>query len=345
MTSGLDGLDGLISGGYVTRRKHPTEDLFILNYTPKTQYEGLWNDTTMSCRGLIVDSSGRIRARCFRKFFNYEEVGHEVSARMSSSMPFRVYDKVDGSLGILYWVGDEPFIATRGSFESDQARRANEILRSRPRPGLRRDLTYLLEIVYPSNRICVDYGGMEDLVLLATLDTETGEEVFGVDAPFSRADEIAEVSDFSSMKSMNLPNKEGFVVRFEDSFRFKIKFEDYVRLHSLIFSVSSRSIWRDMMEGREVAVDALPDEVYGWISREKEGMLARYDAIASRAAEAFAGIKHLERKEFAAAALEYDWSPVLFAMLDGKPWGRMVWKMVEPEYRTPFGDEKIQEEA
>ena len=125
MTYGLDGLDHLVDEGYITRRKHPSEDLFILNYTPKTQYEGFWNDVTLSCRGLIVDSAGTIRARCFRKFFNYEEVFHEVSTRTSSSMHFKVYDKVDGSLGILYWVGDEPFIATRGSFESEQAKRAN----------------------------------------------------------------------------------------------------------------------------------------------------------------------------------------------------------------------------
>lgn len=345
MISGLEDLDGLVSGGYIAKRKHPSEDLFILNYTPKTQYEGLWNDTTMSCRGLIIDSRGSIKARCFKKFFNYEEVIGEVSLRAASSMPFKVYDKVDGSLGILYWVGDEPFIATRGSFESDQARRANEILRRSPRPGLRRDLTYLFEIVYPANRICVDYGGMEDLVLLATLDTETGEEVFGVPSPFVRAEEISEVSDFSSMKSLNLPNKEGFVVRFEDSFRFKIKFDDYVRLHSLIFSVSSRSIWRSMMEGREIPVDMLPDEIYRWVRSEKEDITARRDSIASAASEAFSRIAHLGRKEFAGAALEYEWPQVLFAMLDGKPWDHMVWKMVEPDYRTPFGDEKIQEEA
>lgn len=339
MTYGLDGLDHLVDEGYITRRKHPSEDLFILNYTPKTQYEGFWNDVTLSCRGLIVDSAGTIRARCFRKFFNYEEVFHEVSTRTSSSMHFKVYDKVDGSLGILYWVGDEPFIATRGSFESEQAKRANEILRSKPYASLRRDLTYLFEIVYPANRICVDYGGVEDLVLLATLDTETGEEVFGEEVPFNRAEEVSEVSDFSSLKSLNLPNREGFVVRFEDSFRFKIKFEDYVRLHSLIFSISSKSVWRTLMEGDKFQLDMLPDEVFGWVRSEEANLKGAYDSIARKASRIFDGISRLGRKEFAMRALEYDCSAILFAMLDGKPWERMVWKMVEPEYRTPFVEE------
>lgn len=345
MTSGLEDLDRLVSEGYITRRKHPSEDLFILNYTPKTQYEGFWNETTMSCRGLIVDPSGAIRARCFKKFFNLEEVHHEVVSRTAASMPFKVYDKVDGSLGILYWIGDEPFIATRGSFDSQQARRANEILKSRPRPGLRRDFTYLVEIVYPANRICVDYGSKEDLVLLAVMDTETGGEVFGEPAPFAKTDEISEVSDFSSMKSLNLPNREGFVVRFEDSFRFKIKFEDYVRLHSMIFSVSSRSIWRSMMEGREIPMDMLPDEVYKWVGSERDSIRKEYDIVVGEAERVFSEIRHLDRKDFAARALEYKCSGVLFKMLDERPWEHMVWKMVEPQYRTPFGDEKIQEEA
>jgi RNA ligase len=38
---------------------------------------------------------------------------------------------MDGSLGILYWIKDKPFVATRGSFESDQAVKATKILHER----------------------------------------------------------------------------------------------------------------------------------------------------------------------------------------------------------------------
>ena len=34
-------------------------------------------------------------------------------------------EKIDGSLGILYWVGDEAKIATRGSFTSRQAEKVD----------------------------------------------------------------------------------------------------------------------------------------------------------------------------------------------------------------------------
>lgn len=333
-------MEALIAEGYISRRRHPSEDLYILNYTPKTQYERFWNETTTACRGLIVDGSGGIKARCFSKFFNYEEVSSEVDRRLSSSLPFRAYEKLDGSLGILYWIGDEPFVATRGSFESPQAVRACEMLRSRPRPGLMRNLTYLLEIIYPGNRICVDYGGREDLVLLAAVDTDSGEEVDVSDAPFPVAEEFSLGSDFSSLKSMNVPNREGFVVRFDDGYRFKIKFEEYVRLHSMIFSVSSRTIWNCLKEGEDIPLDALPDEVYRWVEREKSQLESAYASLIGSAEEAFSSLKGLERREFASRALECRYSSILFAMLDGKPHEQMVWKMIEPDYRTPF-HEKI----
>ena len=338
----LEDLDSLISLGYVSRRKHPEENLYILNYTAKTQYEGLWNETTMSCRGLVVDSSNNIRARCFRKFFNYEEVRSEVDSRISQGLSFSVTEKMDGSLGILYWVGDNPFVATRGSFDSPQALKANQILRSRPCQGLRRDLTYLVEILYPSNRICVDYGNLEDLILLSSIHTESGEEVTCEHHPFRHVDRIVPDGDFLSMKSRNIPNREGFVVRFADGYRFKVKFEDYVRMHSLIFSVSSKSIWRQLRCGEEIPFGALPDEIYDWVRSEKALLESERLAIVSEAEAAFSVMKDLPRKEFARRALEYRCSPILFCMLDGKPFGDIVWKMVEPEHRTPF-DEKIQE--
>jgi hypothetical protein len=51
-------------------------------------------------------------------------------------------------------------------------------------------------------------------------------------------------------------------------------------------------------------------------------------------------MRHLERREFAALALEYRCSPVLFKMLDGRPHSDLIWKMVEPEYGTPRKNEE-----
>jgi RNA ligase len=336
----LDDLEGLVEAGYISRRKHPELDLHILNYTPRTQYEGLWNDTTEQCRGLIVDGSGGVVSRCFRKFFNYEQVRDEVALRLDAGVGFKAFDKLDGSLGISYWEGDRPRIATRGSFTSEQATRANAMLdRDYPRVRLDPSLTYLFEIIYPENRICVDYGDDERLVLLGSIHTESGEEVDPGGVPFPRPAPADAGSDFGSMAAMNLSNREGFVVRFDDGFRFKVKFEDYVALHSAIFSLSTRTIWDALREGRDVPLDLMPDEVYGWARAVERGLRRDYAAVESRAMEIFEAIRHLDRREFAASALEYRCSTVLFRMLDGRPYADHIWKMVEPEYRTPRHEE------
>lgn len=336
----LGELESLIENGYISRRKHPLLDLYVLNYTPRTQYEGLWNETTEQCRGLIVDGDGRVVSRCFRKFFNYEQVAEEVSSRLASDVPFRAFEKLDGSLGITYWDGPRPRIATRGSFTSEQAVRANSMLESAyGGVDLDPDLTYLFEIIYPENRICVDYGGSEDLVLLGAVHTESGEEVEAEGLPFPRPETFDLGSDFERLHGLNLENREGFVVRFDDGFRFKVKFDDYVELHRAIFSVSTRTIWESLRYGRGMPLDLMPDEVYGW-AREQERRIRRdYAAVEARAAEIFGLIGHLPRKDFAAAALEYRCSPVLFLMLDGRPYEDQIWKMVEPEYRTPRHEE------
>jgi RNA ligase len=89
-----------------------------------------------------------------------------------------VYDKLDGSLGILYFYDDKPYIATRGSFTSEQAERANKIFQKKySHLHFNKEHTYLFEIIYPENRIVVDYGAKEDLILLAVLDTETGKDL------------------------------------------------------------------------------------------------------------------------------------------------------------------------
>ena len=336
----MQNLNDLIDGGYISKRKHPEEDLFILNYTAKTQYEGVWNDTTEQCRGLIVDSEFKIRSRCFRKFFNYEEVRDQVNKRASKGLRFDVFEKLDGSLGILYWVKDKPFIATRGSFESDQAIRATKILHEKYHDApLQKNITYLFEIIYPENRICVDYNSIEDIVLLSTFDVNSGLELDMASCPFPKAEKKNFSLGFDDMKNIDAINKEGFVVRFEDGFRFKIKFDNYVRLHGLIFSVSSKSIWNSLRFGDDVLVDGIPDELFNWVKECKSDLLSKRDKIQKDAEVLFSSMEKIDRKNFATKARETKLAPVLFRMLDKRSYDDIIWKMIEPEFRTPKHEE------
>ena len=112
-----------IEKGWILVHRHPTQELYIHNYTAKVQYEGAWNEITLSCRGLILDAAYNVVARPFAKFFNLGEQTQDIP-----DSTFEVYEKMDGSLGILYWIDEQPYIATRGSFTSIQAEKANELL-------------------------------------------------------------------------------------------------------------------------------------------------------------------------------------------------------------------------
>ena len=121
MKISLEILNQYQSQGLLYQQVHPTLPLSIWNYSEKVQYDSLWDDITLSCRGLVTDDNGNVVARPFRKFFNIEEGKHTPTEQ------FQVFEKMDGSLGILFFYGDKWVFASRGSFTSDQALKFKEI--------------------------------------------------------------------------------------------------------------------------------------------------------------------------------------------------------------------------
>jgi RNA ligase len=128
--------------GLLYKQVHPTLPLTIWNYTEKVQYENLWDEVTLMCRGLVTDNEGNIVATPFQKFFNIEE------GKFEPTENFEVYEKMDGSLGIVFWYEGQWVVATRGSFTSDQAIKAKELLKKYNTDIMFRHLTYCFEIIY-----------------------------------------------------------------------------------------------------------------------------------------------------------------------------------------------------
>ena len=315
-----------IDQGFVSKRKHPDADLWILNYTARTQYERVWNETTRACRGLIVDGSGNVVARPFEKFFN---IGEHDSL---PAEPFEVYEKLDGSLGIMYWLGDTPFIATRGSFDSDQAQIATAMLRGKYAGcarNLHRSATHLFEIIYPENRIVVDYGDRSELVLLASLDTESGRDLRLRDVGFPIAHRYNGITALDQL-SREGTNREGYVLRFEGGLRVKVKLDEYVRLHKIITGVSARTIWEHLSggQGMDEMLDVLPDEFHAWATETAADLLGQYNRIEAACRDQF--IPRATRKESALYFQQCAHPSVLFAMLDDKDYSEIIWKMIRP---------------
>lgn len=257
-------LDAHVAAGDIAVGHHPHLPLRIYNYSRSFQYKGCWDAVTRTCRGLIVDADDRVVSRPFEKFFN---VG-EPHVTLPADRPFDVFDKLDGSLGIAYRFGDRVGVATRGSFQSAQALLATRLWQERYRDvDIPDGTTLLFEIISPENRIVVDYGEREDIVLLAAIDTATGADLAVPDDwPGPVVDRYDGVGDFDELvaraSSDDWANREGFVVRFAPShpgapsLRVKVKFAEYVRLHRILTNVNAVTVWEQA--GIERLVD-LPD--------------------------------------------------------------------------------------
>ena len=325
--------------GWIRVQKHPNHPLFIYNYTQTTQFEGYWNDITLSCRGLILDEQGRVVARPFRKFFNLGESTHQVIP----NEPFEVFEKMDGSLGILYWHAGQPFIASRGSFSSKQAVEANRMLYGQYRDAIGRldiSKTYLFEIIYPANRIVVDYGQKRQLVLLAVINTQTGQEAPLEDLGFPVVKRYQGIDDLDQLLTLQEKNREGFVIRFAGGLRYKVKFAEYVHIHRLVTQVSSVSVWENLKTGQPVEelIEKLPDEFYHWVKETRSELWLAYQAIEETCQRDFRTFA--TRKETANYFMECSYPNVLFKMLDGKPYADTIWRMVRPEFHTPFSSDE-----
>jgi hypothetical protein len=352
----LSVLQQYVEKGLLEKNDHPTLPLTIWNYSRECQYSGAWDEITLQCRGLILDREGNLVARAFDKFFNYEEVADKVPIKGDYVY---VQEKLDGSLGILFHYADEWHLATKGSFSSEQAKKGMEIIRSKYRlESFIAHITYLCEIIYPENRIVVDYGEKERVIFIgATAEGEelhwtTAQSVF-IASGIKRADTVKTEQHFTfghdlykSLKEKNDENREGFVLRFQPgNFRMKIKFEEYVRLHRILTGFSNKDIWEWLKDKRNFndLLDRVPDEFDAWVRETARDLTTRYENIQRDYVSHFLEIreKTSDRKTFAEEAKKFPHSGILFAMLDGREYDEHIWKTLRPSYQKPFWKKEL----
>ncbi len=360
-------LEKYYNDGLLYKQVHPVHDLTIWNYSQKVQFERLWDDVTLQCRGLVTNSKGDIVARPFKKFFNYEEIQH---LDIIPNEPFDMYDKMDGSLGILFHYNYEWILATRGSFTSDQAIKGKQILdENYDVTELLTRYTYLLEIIYPENRIVIDYG-KEMLVLLGAIHTFSGDEVdyptlgwYSKMCGYPLVKKYDGFNDFKQIKEFITDEQEGFVIRFKNGFRMKIKGEEYCRLHRILTNISSRDIWEILSNDKPIdeILEKVPDEFFNWVKDTIKDFEQKFDEILGTVITDFWDVDsqitrmsldlgedmvYTEKeynKIYAELAFKKKYPHLLFSykneILNPKNTHKAIWKMLYPEFQKPFKKE------
>lgn len=339
-------LNDYIQKGLVVKNDHPTLPLSIYNYSRTCQYENKWDNITKSCRGLILDKDGNVIAKSFDKFFNLEE--H--STEEIPNEDFEVYEKLDGSLGILFWYQGKWILASKGSFVSEQALKGKQILNSKynvePIP---KGYTTLLEIIYPENRIVCNYGDDEVLVVLSMISNASGKELdydsllkINEETGLPVVKKYDGIEDYKTLKSLISKDREGYVVRFRNGFRMKIKGEEYVRLHRILTGFSNVDIWEYLKDDKNLdeLLDRVPDEFDSWVRNTIKDIKTEYEKLDNEYKWIFKVLMRSPQSEskkgFAEHAKNYKHSGILFKMFEDKEYSHYIWKQIRPIYSKPF---------
>jgi RNA ligase len=327
-----------IANGIVREQTHPTLPLSIYNYTQRCQYDRLWDDVALQCRGLVMHGD-RVVARPFRKFFNDTEHAPE---EIPWHLPHEVYEKLDGSLLIWFNFEGQWHSATRGSFTSTQSVVGESIIYSRHADyPFDPAVTYLFEVIYPANRVVVNYGDRCDVTLLGMIHTESGEELpLPETGSLPAVRRLPSIADPAQVRHLIRDDEEGYVIRFANGFRIKVKGDRYIELHRAMAGISSRMVWEYLSEGKpfQGLLEVVPDEFCAWVDAERRRQRQQFYQIAKDAKSAIDAASRMPDRKSQAWVILNEHKPVssiAFAMLDDKPADKLIWKMIYPEYCRP----------
>jgi len=254
-----------VDSGLVTERKHNTKPYSIFTYTPECQFSRAWDKVTLNTRGLIFDTqSGICIARSYPKFFNMNEVEETSFENLPEEIPV-IQEKIDGSLIIVFWdaYNSSWEVATKGSFHSEQANYVRENLLEKYEKHLLEPIanyptdTYLFEVIYPENRIVIDYGNARQLILHGRMTRvwRTGE-FLDTSASILKhtrtvTPRIYNISQIGTNFDKFFKNREGYVLVYpsDPPFRVKVKSPDYVLAHRLVSSATLENTLSIMLAG------------------------------------------------------------------------------------------------
>lgn len=335
--------------GLVYSQVHPTLPLTIWNYSQKVQYEGLFDELTILARGLVTDENG-IVSRGFPKFWSIEEGRH------IPTDTFEVLEKLDGQyIGVFFYNG-EMVVNSRGSFTSPYAIEAKRILEEKYpifENRARKDVSYCFELI-GFEQIVVSYPEV-DLIMTGVFSSDGFEyELENYKGYFIQDNDLKvrfarrfHGLDYNNIKQLNWKNKEGFVVRFSNGQRCKIKFEDYIQLHRQMTNLSTTAIWEALRDGRPVSeiLTDVPDEFYDKVHFYENELRNQFADVEHEHRIAFNSIKCVtgfdrittdyERRNFAyhANKSKSEILPsILFSMLDGKNYSKLIWNAIKPKF-------------
>jgi hypothetical protein len=295
-----------LSRGHISERAHEENpQLRVYSYTKQVQFSGLWTAETRLARGLILEvpadgdlEAAVVRGRGLPKFFTVaqletdwsrvklvdddENVTVEEAPEISWDAPAHVADKLNGALGLAYLAPDgRVSIATKGSFGSVEALVGTRIMRSLLTPEALEHFTAvelagrtpLFEIITPERPHPVDYGTLEALIYLGSVEHSTGEwtpatadHALSTRFGFTTSEVLPHRTLKEAVTSLYRPNTEGMVVtigRGAAQELYKVKPQEYMLLRSFFYATAPKDLAGivQAMSAQELAAVGGPEDI------------------------------------------------------------------------------------
>lgn len=194
-----------------------------------------------------------------------------------------------------------------------------------------KECTYCFEIIYPENKIVVDYGEIEDLFLLSITHVRSGKPVNIDETGFKTAKKIITTGICPTKWIVDdLENEEGYVMRFiSDNIRVKIKFDNYVKKHKGK-DITAKQIKDSLKKMKPIDLDFIPDECYEEVrtiiaefedqfKRKEKDIIKEYKEIISQ---------NISSRDVIESIKQSQHSKILFAIHANKPYDMLIWKLL-----------------
>ena len=111
--------------------------------------------------------------------------------------------------------------------------------------------------------------------------------------------------------------------------------QSHKRLHKILTGISEKVIWELLKEGQtfDAMLEKVPDEFYKWVIETKDKLLTEYYEIQKNCIHILNVISasHLSNRKMIAEFIKEEakeYSGICFAMLDGKPYDKIIWKLI-----------------
>lgn len=267
-------MQGLVE---IKRGEDKYDGLTLVTYSGYTELTNAWEKYPIlrNFRGLIVNSHGNVIARPFEKT---HKAGSEIPLDKLEVIPDKVFEKANGSMGIVYFWNGKWRVATKFSFENEgYTKPSQDMLAKMNIDVLDQEFTYLFEIILPNDSHIVDYGGKQELILLNVINTKTGqikewEEVSDMAAKLGtktaedmterfKGMTIVEIYKYAQQEG-NLTNLEGLMAQYTDEDGKKVMVKVKTREYDDKKFVRDRLDWEKIIEAFDQKTMDVPPEKF-----------------------------------------------------------------------------------